>query len=179
MSAHQPHASPAADVFDPALDLVLERAVDVTPEQLWAAWTTPEHLMQWFCPRPWRTTECEIDLRPGGRFRTVMRGPEGESHAGDGCYLEVVPARRLVWTSALLPGYRPSGAAAGASPDSCESFNMTAVITMEPRGARTHYRVVVLHADAGAREKHEQMGFSAGWGTALDQMLEFIGARAR
>lgn len=171
--------TPVTLEINPALDLVLERTVDVTPEQLWAAWTTPEHLMQWFCPRPWRTTACEIDLRPGGRFRTVMEGPQGERHDGDGCYLEVVPCRRLVWTNALIPGFRPSAEVAQAPADSCESFAMTAVITMEPRGTRTLYRAVALHADAKARDKHEQMGFEAGWGTALNQLIEHIQSGAR
>ena len=93
---------------DPKLDLVLERVVEVPPELVWAAWTQPEHLKVWFTPAPWRTTHCEIDLRPGGIFRTVMEGPAGERFDGTGCYLEVVPNRRLVWTSVLLPHWRPA-----------------------------------------------------------------------
>lgn len=64
--------------LDPKLDLVLERLVEVPVELVWAAWTTPEHLKHWFTPKPWTTTEAEVDLRPGGTFRTVMRSPEGE-----------------------------------------------------------------------------------------------------
>ncbi len=55
---------------NPELDLMLERVVDVSPELMWATWTTPELLKPWFCPLPWKTVECEIDLRPGGIFRT-------------------------------------------------------------------------------------------------------------
>ena len=51
---------------NPALDLVLERTIAVAPEKVWAAWTQPELLMQWFTPAPWKTVACEIDLRPGG-----------------------------------------------------------------------------------------------------------------
>ena len=76
-----------------------ERVVDVPVERVWAAWTEPELLMQWFTPRPWTTSECEIDLRAGGKFRTVMRGPQGERHDTSGCYLEVIPNRRLVFTA--------------------------------------------------------------------------------
>lgn len=93
---------------DPNLDLVLERVIDVPRALVWEAWTKPEHLTQWFCPKPWRVTDCEIDLRPGGVFRTLMRGPEGQEQPGVGCYLEIVPQERLVWTDALLPGYRPA-----------------------------------------------------------------------
>ena len=64
------------------LDLVLERVVDVPRELVWAAWTQPEHLKKWFTPAPWTTVDCEIDLRPGGIFRTKMRGPEGQEHGG-------------------------------------------------------------------------------------------------
>src|SRR3954466_15218568 len=89
---------------DPELDLVLERVVDVPAEAIWKAWTTPEQVKRWFTPAPWTTTECEIDLRPGGIFRTVMRSPDGRAFPNLGCYLEIVPNERLVFTNVLLPG---------------------------------------------------------------------------
>ena len=88
--------------LNPRLDLLLERVVEtVPPELVWAAWTVPEHVKKWFTPAPWVTTDCEIDLRPGGIFRTVMRGPEGQQITNIGCFLEIAPSRRLVWTIAL------------------------------------------------------------------------------
>ncbi len=72
-------------VFDPTLDLELRREVDVPPHLVWRAWTEPELLMKWFTPAPWRTTACELDLRPGGKFRTVMEGPNGEKNDSTGC----------------------------------------------------------------------------------------------
>jgi uncharacterized protein YndB with AHSA1/START domain len=145
---------------DAALDLVLERTIDVSPSLVWLAWTTPEHLKKWFTPAPWTTTDCEIDLRPGGIFRTTMRSPEGQEFPNVGCYLEVIPNQRLVWTDALLPGYRPSQ----------EPF-MTAIIALEPHGAGTRYTATALHRDEAARKKHEEMGFHQGWSTALDQLV--------
>ncbi|EMG12072.1 putative toxin-antitoxin system, toxin component [Leptospira interrogans serovar Grippotyphosa str. LT2186] len=94
--------------LDPKLDLVLERIIDVPRELVWKVWTTPEHLKPWFCPSPWKTIDCEIDLRPGGIFRTTMQSPEGENFPNLGCYLEIIPNERLVWTDALQPGFRPS-----------------------------------------------------------------------
>ena len=79
---------------DPRLDLLLERVVEVPPELVWAAWTQPEHLKKWFTPAPWTTVDCEIDLRPGGIFRTVMRSPEGQEFPHEGCYLEILENRR-------------------------------------------------------------------------------------
>ena len=94
--------------FDPALDLKIERTVDVSPALVWKAWTEPQHLMKWFTPVPWKTIACEIDLRPGGKFNTTMQSPEGQDFPNVGCYLEVVENKKLVWTDALLPGYRPA-----------------------------------------------------------------------
>jgi len=74
--------------IDPKLDLVFERFVEVSPELVWTAWTQPEHLKKWFTPAPWTTVDCEIDLRPGGVFRTVMRSPEGKDHPNTGCVWE-------------------------------------------------------------------------------------------
>jgi uncharacterized protein YndB with AHSA1/START domain len=148
---------------DPALDLVLERDIDVPRELVWKAWTTPEHVMRWFAPEPWSVSECVIDLRPGGVFRTVMRSPEGEEFPGDGCVLEVVPNERLVWTDALLPGYRPAS----------EPF-FTAVIELRDSGSGTRYVATAIHRDREGRERHEAMGFHDGWGKALDQLVALV-----
>jgi uncharacterized protein YndB with AHSA1/START domain len=144
---------------DPELDIVLEREVGVPREVVWAAWTRPEHVSRWFAPVPWSIPQCEIDLRPGGAFRCVMRSPEGKEYPNVGCYLEIVPAERLVWTDALLPGFRPS-----------EDPLFTAVLSLEPRGTGTRYSVTALHRDASVRQRHEEVGFRDAWGTALDQL---------
>lgn len=151
---------------DPKLDLVLERIVDVPRELVWRAWTVPEHLKLWFCPVPWMVTECEIDLRPGGVFKTIMRGPEGQEMPNVGTYLEVVPNERLVWTDALLPGYRPS-----------ENPFMTGIITLEPHGQGTRYIAMARHKDEATRAQHEEMGFHDGWGAALDQLVAMVKSR--
>jgi uncharacterized protein YndB with AHSA1/START domain len=158
--------------IDSKHDLVLERFVDVPKELVWAAWTEPEHLKKWFTPAPWTTVEAEIDLRPGGIFRTTMRSPEGQEHGSAGCYLEVIPNERLVWTSALGPGYRPI-IKLGAS-DSCEELYFTAIITLETHGAGTKYTAIAIHGDEATAERHKAMGFYEGWGTALDQLVAFV-----
>ena len=67
---------------------------------------------------------------------------------------------RLVFTDALLPGYRPS-----------EKPFMTAIITMAPKGKGTRYVATAIHRDEATRRTHEEMGFHKGWGTALDQLV--------
>lgn len=151
---------------DPKLDLVLERDIDVPVELVWKAWTTPEHLKNWFVPRPWTITACDIDLRPGGVFRSTMRSPEGQEFDNVGCYLEVVPNERLIWTDTLLPGFRPSP----------KPF-FTAALLLERKGSGTHYKAMAIHGNEETRKSHEEMGFHDGWGTVVNQMVEFIKAK--
>lgn len=152
---------------DSKLDLVLQRYVDVPPALVWAVWTEPEHVKHWFTPAPWTTVDCEIDLRPGGIFRTVMRSPEGEDHPNFGCYLEIVPHRKLIWTDALEAGFRPSRRVAHLG------FRFTAAIQLEPHGDGTNYTALVMHADEESKQKHDSMGFFDGWGSATDQLAKY------
>jgi uncharacterized protein YndB with AHSA1/START domain len=154
---------------DPTTDLVLERAIDVSPAAVWDAWTDPEKLKQWFAPKPWTITEAAIDLRPGGAFHTILASPEGEQYPSTGCILEVVENRRLTFTSGLAPDYRPATIAEG-------DFAFTAVIDIEADGDGARYRALALHADEAIRGQHEEMGFLEGWGAVLDQMVAFIKA---
>ncbi|SJZ57920.1 Uncharacterized conserved protein YndB, AHSA1/START domain [Enhydrobacter aerosaccus] len=150
---------------DPKLDLVLERVVDVPTALVWEVWTKPEHLKHWFVPKPWTIAKVEIDLRPGGVFNTVMRSPEGQEFPNNGCFLEIVPERRLVITDTLLAGWRPS-----------PNPFFTAIVDIVPEGKGTRYTATALHRDEDARKKHEEMGFHGGWGTVLDQMVAYIKA---
>jgi uncharacterized protein YndB with AHSA1/START domain len=151
---------------DPKLDLIMEREVDVPVSLVWKVWTTPEHLKQWFCPRPWSVTRCEIDLRPGGIFSTMMRSPEGQEFPQVGCYLEIIENERLVFTDTLLPGYRPS-----------PTPFTTAVLELSPLGPeRTRYVATAIHSSEDNRKKHEQMGFHDGWNKVASQMVEYIKA---
>ena len=152
---------PAAD---PARDLVLERIIEVPRALVWRVWTEAEHLKEWFTPRPWRVTECDLDVRPGGRFFTVMQGPEGEPMPGEGCYLEVVRERRLVWTDALGAGFRPN-----------PSSFMTAALELFDEGEGTRYVARAFHSTEEQKDQHEKMGFHDGWGTAIDQLVEYAG----
>jgi uncharacterized protein YndB with AHSA1/START domain len=154
---------------DPKLDLVLERELDAPVELLWKCWTTPEHLMQWFCPLPWKTVACEIDLRPGGRFFSTMQSPEGQQFPNVGCYLEIIPNKRLVWTNALLPGYRPA-----VEPTATIDFLFTAALELEAIGKKTRYRAIAIHRTEADTKTHADMGFQDGWGTVADQLVAYV-----
>lgn len=151
------------DNFNPELDLILERNVATPIELVWAAWTEPKHLMHWFTPAPWKTIECDIDLRPGGLFRTVMLSPENTKHENIGSYLEIVPLKKLVFTDSFLPDYRP-----------VESSFFSAILLLERDGEGTQYTVIGRHKNIEDCRKHNEMGFHPGWNAALDQLVEYM-----
>ena len=95
--------------INPQLDFALERFIDAPKHLVWEALTKPEHLKEWYMPKPWgRVANCEMDVRPGGIFRIDIALPEGQEVPNLGCFLEVIPMERLVWTSMLFPDYRPA-----------------------------------------------------------------------
>jgi uncharacterized protein YndB with AHSA1/START domain len=167
MQKKESRAMKAEDVSP--LDLVLDRVVDAPRDLVWRCWTEAEHLTKWFTPKPWETPFAELDVRPGGVFRTVMRGPNGEEHDNFGVYLEVVKPERLVFTDALQPGYRPA-----KQPSHCIPNFFTCILTLEDvGGGLTRYTARALHATEESRKNHEDMGFYDGWGTALDQLIAY------
>lgn len=92
------------------------------------------------------TIDCEIDLRPGGIFRTTMQSPEGQDFPNVGCYLEVIPNEKLSWTDALQPGFRPS-------PDPTHPFGFfTGIITLEAHETGTKYRAIAIHGNETNRK---------------------------
>jgi uncharacterized protein YndB with AHSA1/START domain len=156
-------------------DLVLERLLDAPRDMVWRAWTDPEQLKRWWAPRPYETPEIALDLRPGGAFYSRMTGPDGFDTSGTGCFLEVIEGEKIVWTSALGPGWRPQD----VDPQDCGGFPFTAIITFEDNGdGRTRYKAVALHRNEKDRETHAQMGFQEGWGTCADQLGEVAKALA-
>src|SRR5262245_56674929 len=151
------------DRNDGHLDLTIERTIDAPRAPIWKAWTEPQHVNEWWAPGHLTTTDCTIDLRPGGIFRTVMRSPEGKDFPYVGCFLELVENEKIVWTNALEPGYRPA----------LEPF-FTAILTLEEQAGKTRYSVRVLHRDEAGRKRHEDMGFYYGWNKCIDQLIEIV-----
>lgn len=143
-----------------ARELTLERRLAAPPAAVWRCWTEPALLTRWFTPAPWRTVSAEIDPRPGGRFATVMRSPEGEDYPNDGIVLEAVPGRRLVFTDAYTAGWRPT-----------EKPFFTGVVEFAEDGAGgTVYVAHARHWTEEDRKRHEEMGFHPGWNAAADQL---------
>ncbi|MCG5243665.1 SRPBCC family protein [Azospirillum doebereinerae] len=142
-------------------ELVLTRLIDAPRSALFRAWTEPELLKQWFAPRPLTTPVAEMDVRPGGGNRIVMRDPDGKEYPCGGVYLEVVENERIVVTDAYTTAWEPS-----------EKPFMTMVVTFADEDGKTRYTARVRHWTVADREAHEAMGFHQGWGQCADQLAE-------
>jgi uncharacterized protein YndB with AHSA1/START domain len=98
-----------------------------------------------------------------------MRGPDGGTSDNPGCFVDIVPQARIVFTSMLLAGWRP------ATP----WMAFTAVISLADEAGGTRYIATVMHPDKATRDHHEQMGFFEGWNTCIDQLEAFVGQSRR
>jgi uncharacterized protein YndB with AHSA1/START domain len=147
------------------LELTISRFINAPPVTVWKAWSKPEHLAKWWIPDPIECKVIKLDLRPGGGFETRMRenGGEFQPHV-EGCFLDVAPQQRLVWTTTLAEGWQPIE----------PWLALTAIIKLEAEGHGTRYSAHVLHKSAADRRKHEEMGFQEGWGTTIDQLAAFV-----
>ncbi len=81
-------------------ELVITRVIDAPRPLVFKAWTEPEQVARWWGPQGFVTTFCEMDIRPGGKFRFCMRSPSGSDHWKRGVYREIVAPERIVFTFA-------------------------------------------------------------------------------
>jgi len=152
--------------FDPRLDLVFERFVDAPPRLVWEALTRPEHVREWYMPKAWgRVARVEMDLRPGGAFAIDIAVANGPEVPNLGCFLEVVPMERLVWTSMLFPGYRPAV---------FDDVPITAIMTLAPEGTGTRYVFTALHRNEADVAANQESGWKEGTEIALDQLVAHV-----
>jgi len=152
--------------FNPKLDFAIERFIDAPPRLVWEALTKPEHLKEWYMPRPWgRVTRAEMDVRPGGILSIDIVVGDGPESPNLGCFLDVVPMERLVWTAMLFPGYRPAV---------FDDIPFTAIVTMQAVGTGTRYVFTALHRSEEDLKNNKAIGFYEGTEVAIDQMVEHI-----
>ena len=152
--------------INPKLDFVIERFIDAPARLVWEALTKPEHVKEWWMPKEWgRVARAEMDLRPGGIFSIDIAVGDGREVPNVGCFLEVVPMKRLVWTSMLFPDYRPAV---------FDDVPITGVMTVESVGAGTRYVFTAMHRDEADFEKNKESGWKQGTEIALDQFVAHV-----
>jgi uncharacterized protein YndB with AHSA1/START domain len=79
-------------------EILMTRVFDAPRDLVFQAHTSCEHMTKWWGPRKYDFASCEIDFRPGGKWRIVHRGPDGEEYGFRGEYREIVPPERITWT---------------------------------------------------------------------------------
>ena len=156
------------DSTHPELDLTISRVIKAPRAAVWSAWTDPQKFQQWWVPAPEVCRVLEMELRPGGSFRTEVSqdGAEFGPHI-TGSFLAIDELERIVFTDALVAGWRPAQA----------SF-VTAVITMKDHPDGTEYTATAMHRSVADRDQHEELGFHNGWGTVTRQLAELVESRA-
>ena len=146
-------------------EIVLTRLFDAPRRLVFDAMTKPEHVRQWWgiLDDRYSVTVCEIDLRPGGTWRFVGRGPQGE-FAFHGEYREIAAPDRVVFTEIYDP-----------FPDA-ESV-VTSIFTEE--GGKTRLTVTALYPSLEVRDAVLKSGMARGAGISYDRLEELVSALQR
>jgi len=145
----------------PKHDLVLTRVFDAPRELVFKAWTDPKHLAQWFGPHGFTNPVCEVDLRPGGEWRHVMRGPDGSDYPMTAIFHEVVPPGRLVFMSYV--------------PDQKKSlFEILNTVTFAEHGGKTRLTIEAKVLKSTPEAAPMLAGMDVGWTQSLERLAELV-----
>ena len=141
-------------------ELVIERIFNAPRHLVFRAWTEPEHMVQWFGPRGFKSTVLKNELRPGGAYRIHMLGPDGD-HWTQGVYREIVPPERLVMAG--------SWADAQGNPTRPETV---LTLTFAEHDGKTKLKLhQVGFESVTARDAHQ-----GGWNSSFDCLAEYLAA---
>jgi uncharacterized protein YndB with AHSA1/START domain len=147
-------------------EIVMTRVFEAPRQLVFEAWTKPEHLTHWWGCHGSTVPVCELDLRPGGIWRRVLRMSDGKEYPFKGVFREIATPDRLVYTECFDdPGV--------GSPE------WLTTITLEEHEGRTTLTSTVLHESKEARDGHLKAGMEAGSVQALDRLAEFLTTQTR
>jgi len=143
-------------------EIVLTRVFDAPRAMVFEAFTRPELLKRWFGPRGWSMPVCEVDLRVGGGFRFVLRGPDGKDMGMRGVYREIVPPERSVHMESFddYPG----------------ESQVTTVFVEE--GGKTTLTATVLYPSREVRDIVIKSGMEHGAAESYDKLAEMLAVPA-
>jgi len=144
-------------------DLTIRRSFDAPRTLVFQAWTEPQHLARWSCPRGFTMTHNSGELRVGGTFCATMRSPEGTEHRLQGVYREITPPQRLVFTHAWLD------AAGSPGPQTLVT------VTLNERDGRTD---MTLH-QSGFDSQASLEGHREGWSSCFELLAELLATLPR
>jgi len=129
--------------------IVMSRTFDAPREVVWLAFTDAKHVAKWYGGFGFSSPVCEIDVRPGGIWRHVMRTPSGADYAMEFVYVEVVRPEKLVWKN-TTHGKEPRPG----------QLNVVNTVTLEDAGKRTKWKLVALFDSVADRDQAMKNGFS-------------------
>jgi uncharacterized protein YndB with AHSA1/START domain len=148
-------------------EITITRVFDAPRALVFAAWTDPKHVIQWWGPQGYTNSDCAIDLRPGGTFRLQMRAPDGTVYPCRGVIREVVEPERLVYTGPQEDGH---ACGAGLPPYS------VVTVTFEEHHGKTTLTIHTLLRSSADREAAAAVGYVPGWGQTLDRLRDVLEA---
>ncbi len=139
-------------------EIVLTRVFDAPRNLVFDAYTKPELLKRWFGPRGWSLAVCEVDLKVGGAWRFVVRGPNGADMGMGGVYREIVPSERLVSTESFddYPG---------------ESLN---TLILSEKEGKTLLTCTILYQSKEIRDAVVNSGMEHGAAESFDKLAEYL-----
>ncbi len=143
-------------------ELNVTRRFAAPPKLVFAAWLDKKHLAAWWGPKCFTNPVCEADPRPGGAIRIHMRAPDGTIYPMTGKFLEIVPSKRLVFTTAAIDG---------EGNPLLETKN-TVTFTEVDGGTEMSMHVTVT-SSTPVGDQHLK-GMSEGWSQSLDRLKELV-----
>ena len=139
--------------------LEMERLIPAPPERVFEYWTEPELVAKWFGPGEFDVPSSDLDLRPGGKWRTTIRSPEGKLRTVSGVYSAIEPPRRLVFTWAW------------DDDNGVRGHETQVTVTLEPTPGGTRLRL--LQEDFQNREVRDR--HNGGWTSSLSKLQRLAG----
>ncbi len=166
-----------------ASEAVLTRVIDAPRARVFDAWTDPARLASWWGPHGVTTAVCRTDPRPGGRYRIVMRAPDGTEYPTKGVYTEVVEPARLTFTadlSAHPPEWHDLLRASLGEPggEAVPGPELLTTVTFGEEEGRTSLTIRTRFESPALRDAFVKMGMNEGWSQSLEK-LEALLARPK
>ena len=155
-------------------EFVITRTFKAPIESLWKAWTDPENLKQWWGPRGFAVPVREMDVRPGGTFRIVMRSSDGVNYPLKGIYRKVVQPELLVYTENWEEHPTDWQNILIENGDGNEAQGALTTVTFKEQKGRTIMSIKTLFESFAMRNAMLKIGMKEGWMESLDRLDEFL-----
>lgn len=159
------------------LEILMQRSFRAPRRFVWDAMTRPEWLRRWlFSPEGWSMTECEMDVRVGGKFRWAWSGPDGQAALAIwGEHREVVPPHRIVHTERM----EMFGPCATGGGEAESDWELLATLELTEQGELTHLKMTLLFPSKAARDGALASGMEHGVSAGYDKLDAMLADAAR